>query len=70
MIFLSIGMIPLFIGDWTVQSRVYYNIPFQIPAAIALNHIKERLKGTMILLPICLWLISISIVAVSNFSMV
>jgi hypothetical protein len=66
-IFLSIGVIPLFLGDWTVQSRVFYNIPFQIPAAIALNYIKQGMKGTMISLAVCIWLTSISIMAVSNF---
>jgi len=69
MIFLSIGILPLFFGDWIFQSRVFYNIPFQIPAAIALNYIikQPHTKGTMILFPICIWLIAISIVAVSNF---
>jgi hypothetical protein len=69
MIFLSIGIVPLFFGDWILQSRVFYNIPFQIPAAIALNYIikQPHTKGTMILFPICIWLLAISIVAVSNF---
>jgi hypothetical protein len=69
LIFLSIGIITLFFGDWVVQSRVFYNIPFQIPAAIALNYIiKEQIKGTMILLPICIWLIVVSIVLMSNIN--
>ena len=34
MIFLSTALIPLFIGDYVLQSRVLYDIPFQIPAAI------------------------------------
>jgi hypothetical protein len=69
MIFLSVGIITLFFGDWVVQSRVFYNIPFQIPAAIALNHIiKQRVKRTMILLPICIWLIAVSIVVLSNMN--
>lgn len=36
MIFLSSALIPLFAGDWVLQSRVLYNIPFQIPASIAI----------------------------------
>ena len=32
-VFLMIGIPSLFLGDWIVQSRVFYNIPFQIPAA-------------------------------------
>jgi hypothetical protein len=34
--FMSISLIPLFLGDWVLQSRVLYDIPFQIPAAISL----------------------------------
>jgi hypothetical protein len=67
MIFLSVGIMPLFFGDWLVQTRVFYNIPFQIPAAIGLNYIKQQSKGTMILLSLCIWLMTVSIVSVSNF---
>jgi hypothetical protein len=58
---------PLFFGDWTVQSRVFYNIPFQIPAAIGLNYIMQQRRGIIISLSICIWLIAISVVSVSNF---
>jgi len=34
--FLSIGILPLFFGDRIVMTRVLYNVPFQIPAALAL----------------------------------
>ena len=34
--FLSIGILPLFFGDRVVMTRILYNIPFQIPASIAL----------------------------------
>lgn len=40
--FLSIGIIPLFFGNWVVQARVFYDIPFQIPAAIALTYLYRR----------------------------
>lgn len=44
-IFFSSALIPLFLGDWVFQSRVLYEIPFQIPAAIALFFIwKENHK--------------------------
>jgi hypothetical protein len=69
-IFQSIGIMPLFFGDWLVQSRVLYNIPFQIPAAFGLAYIKKEVNGTIILLPICIWLVAISIRAVSNFYLV
>jgi hypothetical protein len=67
MIFLSVGLLPLFLGDWVIQSRVFYDIPFQIPAAIGLSYIRLRNNGILMLLPICLWLIAISFRDVYNF---
>jgi asparagine N-glycosylation enzyme membrane subunit Stt3 len=69
-IFLSVGVIPLFFGDWIMQTRVFYDIPFQIPAAIALTYVKKQTNGTMIVLPICIWLIALSIRTVSNFYLI
>jgi hypothetical protein len=66
-IFLSIGIFPLFLGNWEVQSRVFYNIPFQIPAAIALAYIHKGTKGTLILISICVWLIAMCVKTLSNF---
>lgn len=34
---LSIPIIPLFFGDWVIQSRIFYTIPFQIPASLGLS---------------------------------
>lgn len=42
MIFLSTALIPLFIGDYVLQSRVLYDIPFHIPAAISLYYIGRK----------------------------
>jgi hypothetical protein len=67
LIFLSIGIFPLFFGNWLIQSRVWYNIPFQIPAAMGLFYIKRVKYGSMMVLPICIWLISMAIRSVSNF---
>jgi hypothetical protein len=67
MIFLSVGIVPFLFGDYTIQNRVFYDIPFQIPAAIGLTYIKNRPNGTVILLPICVWLVALSIRSVSNF---
>lgn len=39
LIFMSSAIVPLFIGDWVLQSRVLYEIPFQMPAAIGLYFI-------------------------------
>lgn len=64
--FLSIGIVPLFVGDVVVQSRVLYDIPFQIPAGIALAYIRKDFNGILLLLPVGIWLIGMSIIAVSN----
>lgn len=69
-IFLSIGILPLLLGNEVIQSRVLYEIPFQIPAAIALTYMKKKLDGSLIILPLCIWLLAISIRTVSNFYLV
>jgi hypothetical protein len=65
--FLSIGIIPLFFGNWFVQARVFYDIPFQIPAAIALAYLYKRRNGPLILIAVSVWLTVLSIRAVANF---
>ena len=67
LIFLSTGFLPVYFSDWGIQVRVIYNIPFQIPAAIALTHLKERSNTKILVVPICIWLIAMPIIAVSNF---
>jgi hypothetical protein len=67
MAFLSVGLFPLLFGNWVAQSRVFYDIPFQIPAAIAFYSIMKKSHGTLLILPICIWLLAMSIRAVSNF---
>ena len=42
MIFFSTALVPLFLGDFVLQSRVLYNVPFQIPAAISLYYIGRK----------------------------
>lgn len=64
--FLSLGIVPVFFGNWVIQSRVLYDIPFQIPAALGLYYLRNQDKGVMILLPICVWLIAISVRGATN----
>jgi hypothetical protein len=66
-VFLSVGILPLFVGSVTIQSRLFYDLPLQIPAAMALTYLKKKPYGTMLLFPIGIWLIAISINAASNF---
>ena len=69
-VFLTVGIVPLYFGDWVVQDRVFYNIPFQIPAAIALTNVSRYKNGSIITLSISIWLIAMSILGVSNFYLV
>ncbi len=72
LIFFSIAIIPLFIGDWIVQSRTLYMIPFQIPAAIGLYYIfsykkrenRNANKGSAIAITVSGTLCGIAICAV------
>jgi hypothetical protein len=66
-VFLMIGIPSLFVGDWIVQTRVFYNIPFQIPAAIALTYLSRQKNAFKVLTPIYVWLIAIATWTVSNF---
>jgi len=67
MIFMSIGLIAFLIGDYRVQARIFYVIPFQIPAAIGLSSLWKSGRGSLIAIPVCIWLISLTIRAVMNF---
>jgi hypothetical protein len=66
-IFLSIGLIAFLIGDYRVQARIFYDIPFQIPAAIALSLLWSCVRGGLISIPICIWLLGLTVRTVSNF---
>ena len=68
--YLSIGLFPFLLGDYRIQTRVFYDIPFQIPAGIALYLIRKQAISSVMLLPICIWLIGTSITAVSNFYLI
>lgn len=67
LIFLAIAIMPLLFGDGVIQSRVLYDIPFQIPAAVGLTYLIRRPNGMLVVLPICLWLVSMSIRYITNF---
>jgi hypothetical protein len=66
MVFLSVGILPFLFGEWVIQTRVFYDLPFQIPAAIALTHITS-IRKSLKLIPILIWLVVMAIMAVSNF---
>jgi len=65
-IFFSIALVPLLFGNDLIQSRVLYNIPFQIPAAIGLMYFFNRPYGKLIVLAICIAIFAMAIKSVSN----
>src|SRR5690606_12382510 len=64
--FLSIGLLPFLFGNWTIQARTFYDIPFQIPAAIALGYIAKQHGTVLTPWPLYIWLVTMAIIAVSN----
>lgn len=67
MIFLSTGLVPIFLGNWDLQTRVFYNIPFEVPAAIALYYVSRRSGTLLVPVAACIWLLSISLITTMNF---
>jgi hypothetical protein len=70
MIFLSVGLLPLYIGSLTLQTRVFYDIPFEIPAAIALYYISTRSGSMLVTVAACTWLVAVSLVTVMNYYLI
>ncbi|MGC1134903.1 MAG: hypothetical protein WA941_18890 [Nitrososphaeraceae archaeon] len=66
MVFLSLGILPLFFGDKIVQSRILYDIPFQIPAGLALANIFVSGNGKLKSIVIGTCLIAIAIYTMYN----
>lgn len=70
MVFLSAALVPLNLGSWTLQVRILYDIPFEIPAAIALYYISTRSGSMLVTLAACTWLVAASLVTVMNYYLV
>ncbi|MDN5867266.1 MAG: hypothetical protein L0H55_07685, partial [Candidatus Nitrosocosmicus sp.] len=68
-IFFSLFVLPFLFGDGQIQSRFFFEIPIQIPTAIALMVLKERI-GNYMPIAICLWLIVMSAYMAANFVLV
>jgi len=66
-IFLSIGIVPILLGDELIQSRVLYNISFQIPAAIGLAYLANQQRGTLLVIAISIWILTMSLQNITNF---
>jgi hypothetical protein len=68
MTFLSIGILPIVFSGWVIQSRVLYDIPFQIPAAIGIYFMTKLRFGSFLIIPVCIWLVALSLWAVTNLT--
>jgi hypothetical protein len=68
-IFFSLLAPAILFADAEIQSRLFFDIPFQIPAAIALTVMKDRI-GRYMPVAICLWLIGMSVYMATNFVLV
>jgi len=66
-IFLSIGLLPILLGGDLIQSRVLYNIPFQIPAALGMAYLYYQNRSPLLVISISVWILLISIQSITNF---
>jgi hypothetical protein len=68
-VFLSLGILPLFFANRDLMSRVLYDIPFQIPAAISLLWVVQgyRTRFSFIFPTVLVSLIAFAIYMLSNF---
>ncbi|ALI36776.1 hypothetical protein NMY3_02585 [Candidatus Nitrosocosmicus oleophilus] len=66
LIFSSLTLFPILFGETEILTRLIYEIPLQIPAAIGLSRI-IRYNGNLLLLFICISLITVSVRTVMNF---
>jgi len=66
-IFFSIALFPILLGDEVIQTRVLYNIPFQIPAAIGLIYLANQNRGSILVFATSIWILIMSIQSITNF---
>lgn len=70
LIFFSVGILPFFIGEYTIHARIFYNMPFQLPAAIVLAGMLIDKRGTILAISVFAWLIAMSAILLANFYLV
>jgi len=66
-IFLSLAILPILFGGEIIQSRVLFNIPFQIPAAIGLVYLTNLHRGKVLVIAISIWIFTMTIHVITNF---
>lgn len=67
-VFVSVAMLPLFFGNVVILSRVLYDIPFQIPAAITLAAIMRTRNGKVRVISVLSAMSAVSFLLVANLS--
>ena len=70
LIFLSLGILPIFFGTWAVQTRILSDIPFQIPAAMGLVILSKQRSGNLLTIAFLSWILAIVVRTVSNYILV
>ncbi|ALI37573.1 hypothetical protein NMY3_03390 [Candidatus Nitrosocosmicus oleophilus] len=68
--FFSLLIVPIFLGYWNIQVRVLYDIPFQIPFAIALYYLVSATRNTYLLWAFIMLQTSIGIRTLVNFYLI
>ena len=68
--FFSLLIVPIFLGYWNIQVRVLYDIPFQIPFAIALYYLVSAARNTYLLWAFIMLQTSIGIRTLVNFYLI
>lgn len=68
---LSIALLPLLFGDYAIQARLIYNIPFQIPASIIIYRIsKDTIFGKPLFFALLFIQINYALRAMSNMQFI
>ena len=68
--FFSLLIVPIFLGYWNIQVRVLYDIPFQIPFAIALYYLVSATRNTYLLWAFIMLQTSIGVRTLVNFYLI
>jgi hypothetical protein len=68
LVFLSLGILPLFFGNREIIARFFYDIPFQIPAAISLFWLNRHgFVGSLVTITTIILIVAASVRIVTNF---
>lgn len=69
-VLLALATLTIFFGELEFKTRILYNIPFQIPAAIGLFVLHERTKKMLVTAACSLLIVAYSLHALTNFYLI